>query len=385
MDVLQACVRYPPAPGGVEDHVQAIARKLHDRGHGLEVVTSDLHTETPWTRLPDDHADDEPFPVRRHRAWTPGGEAHYVTVPGMVPSMLGADADIVHAHSYGYFQTHVARLKQALQGTPLVLTTHFHPAWSMVGGTRRRRLRGFYDRWIGPRVLEAADAVVCVSSTEADRVAELGVDRDRIEVVPNGVHLDRFDDLDDGAAFREATGIEGEYVLFAGRLAVNKGLDVLVDAWRRLDVDAELAIVGEDQGVWAELAEQAPDDVHATGFLPADAYVSALSGAECLVLPSEYEAFGIVLVEAMACGTPTVATRVGGVPDVVDDGETGLLVDHGDPDALAEAIGELLDDPKRRDAMGQAGRARVEERFTWGAVVDDLETVYGRVSRREGG
>lgn len=382
MDILQACVRYPPAPGGVEDHVRAIARQLHARGHGLEVVTSDLQTETPWERLPGTHVDDEPFPIRRHRAWTPGGEAHYVAVPGMVRSMLASEADLVHAHSYGYFHTHVARLKQALQGTPFVLTTHFHPAWSMVGGDRRRRLRDLYDRWIGPRILEAADALICVSSTEADRVADLGVDRDAIEVVPNGVHLDRFDDLDDGAAFREATGIQGDYVLFAGRLAVNKGLDVLVDAWRRLDVDAELAIVGQDQGVWAELAEAAPDDVHATGFLPEEAYVSALSGAELLVLPSEYEAFGIVLVEAMACGTPTVATRVGGVVDVVDDGETGVLVDHGDPEALAEAIVGMLDDPKRRDAMGQAGRARVEERFTWEAVVDDLETVYDRVPRR---
>ena len=112
-------MRYPPAPGGAETNVAALATGLRERGHEVVVHTSDLWSETPFrrARLPGRVAD---VPIRRHTAFSPGGEAHYVLPPGMLPGLLREPADIVHTHSYGYFQNSVAWLRRQLQVTPWV-------------------------------------------------------------------------------------------------------------------------------------------------------------------------------------------------------------------------------------------------------------------------
>jgi glycosyltransferase involved in cell wall biosynthesis len=214
----------------------------------------------------------------------------------------------------------------------------------------------------------------------------LPLDLGRVRVIPNGFHPARFDPSPEGAPFRASIGMARTtpLVVFAGRLASNKGLHHLVPAFAALregHPDARLVLAGEDQDQRARLEALArkagvADRVHFTGHLDEATYRSALAAADVFVLPSEWEAFGIVLVEAMACGVPCVATRVGGAPDVVQDGVTGRVVPYGDEAALAQAIGGLLDDRPLAARMGEAGRARAFKEYSWDAVVERTLDLY---------
>lgn len=327
--------------------------------------------------------------VVRHRGRTPGKTFHYVFAPSMLKALRSAaeEADVVHAHSYGYFPTMAAARAARATGTPFVFTPHFHPPWSMEGGAARKLLRKVYDPTFGRYVLSRADRVIGVSSGEVDVMAEfLPLDRSRVRVIPNGFHPARFDPAPDGAPFRASLGLSPAtpLVVFAGRLASNKGLHHLLPAFAtlwRAHPDARLVLAGEDQDQRARLETLArslgvEDRVHFTGHLDDSRYRSALAAGDAFVLPSEWEAFGIVLVEAMACGVPCVATRVGGAPDVVQDGVTGRVVPYGDEDALARALGGLLSDRALATRMGQAGRARAFKEYSWDAVVERTLGVY---------
>ena len=124
MNIIQGCVRYPPAPGGAETVVKVYSEGLLAKGHKVEVITTDLYTETPFVKkkMPSKVGG---VPVTRHSAFTVSGEAHYVLAPGMVKSFLSKEADIIHTHSYGYFQNHAAWIREKLQSTPWVITPHF--------------------------------------------------------------------------------------------------------------------------------------------------------------------------------------------------------------------------------------------------------------------
>lgn len=385
MKVVQTSIRYPPAPGGAEAHVQAVSEGLVDRDHDVRVVTTDLRTEHPFDRDPSLPSEVGGVPVRRLPAWTPGGEGHYVFVRGLLRTLAreAREADLVHAHSYGYHPSWAAPLAARLAGVPYVHTPHYHPPWSMEGGPRRRLLRGVYDRTLGPFSLAHADRVLAVSRAEVDLLADAGLPVGETRFVGNGVTWSEWDPAPDPAPAREALDLEGPAVVFAGRLAANKGLPHLVDAFAQVaprHPDASLVLAGEDPGRGAHLLERAAghgleDRVELTGHLPRDLYRSVLAAAEVLVLPSEYEACGIVLLEAMACRTPVVAADRGGMPEVVGD-ESGLVVPYGDPERLAEAVAGILADPGRAEEMGEAGRQRVAGSWTWEAVVDRVEAAY---------
>ena len=230
MNIIQGCVRYPPAPGGAETVVKAYSEGLLAKGHKVEVITTDLYTETPFVKkkMPSKVGG---VPVTRHSAFTVSGEAHYVLAPGMVKSFLSKEADIIHTHSYGYFQNHAGWIREKLQSTPWVITPHFHPSWSMWGGAKRRTLRDFYDSKIGKSTMEAADLITCVSKHERDMlISEIGIEHDNIKIIYNGIHWDDWKDVPDPSFFRKKHGrISDKFVLFAGRLATNKGISVNTD------------------------------------------------------------------------------------------------------------------------------------------------------------
>ncbi len=396
MRILELAVRYPPAPGGAETHVAAVSEGLRARGHDVTVWTSDLFKEVPFERDPALPVEVNGVPVRRFPAWTPGGDVHYVVLRGLTRALLreARDFDVIHAHSYGYHQTVAAALARRTRGTPFLFTPHFHPHWSMEGGARRSQLRWVYDRTVSRFVFRAADRVLCVSSGERDILIEenVGLIPERVAMVPNGIHEDRYRTIPDPGPFREAYGFTDDDVLlvYAGRLASNKGLVALVDALPAVlawEPRARLVLAGEDQDQGPLIRARAAmlglsDRVHITGHVPDGLYASALSTADVFVLPSEYEAFGIVLSEAMAAARPVVATRVGGAPEVVggqagatgvEVAEGGIMVPPNDSASLSEGILRVLDDKALARRLGDAGRARVLECFTWRAVVDRVE------------
>ena len=385
MKILQGCVRYPPAPGGAETVVKAYSEGLRDLGHDVEVITTDLYTETPFVKkeMP---SEVNGINVTRHKAYTVSGEAHYVLAPGMVQSFLSKKADIIHTHSYGYFQNHAGWIRERFQSTPWVITPHFHPSWSMWGGTKRKKLREFYDTVIGKGTMESADLITCVSKHERDMlVSEIGISEDNIKIIYNGINWNDWQILPDKNIFRKQyPDISDKFVLFAGRLATNKGLSDLISAMDLVNQKSvDLVITGADMGLGKQLEKEALAKgvrMYRLGHIDDETYRSVLAAAEMLVLPSEYEAFGIVLLEAAAAETAVIGTNVGGIPEAMSPGNNGLIVEYNDVDNLSKSIATLLDDAKMCKEMGKAGRLWAKN-FSWESILKELEQEYISIIR----
>ena len=380
VNIIQGCVRYPPAPGGAETVVRAYSEGLQSKGHNVEVITTDLYTETPFVKknMPSEVSG---ISVSRHSAYSISGEAHYVLAPGMVTSFLKKKADIIHTHSYGYFQNHAAWIKERFQSTPWVITPHFHPSWSMWGGSKRRTLRDFYDTVVGKSTLESADLITCVSKHEKEMlIKEIGLNDDNIKIIYNGIYWKDWEKLPDKELFRtKYPKVSDKFVIFAGRLATNKGIHDLIEAVSIEESERfDLVVMGADMGLGGDLDKLALSKnvkMHRIGHVDDPIYRSALSAAEVLVLPSEYEAFGIVLLEAAAAQTPVVAARVGGTPEAMSEGKNGLLVEYSDPVSLSKAIFTILDDEKLAKEMSIFGREFAKD-FSWSNIVNMLEKEY---------
>jgi alpha-maltose-1-phosphate synthase len=252
--------------------------------------------------------------------------------------------------------------------------------------------------------VEAADAVIAVSSAmRADiRRAYPQVDPARIEVVYNGIDTDEYSyDAGIDALERHGVAVGVPTVLFVGRITRQKGIVHLLDAALEIDTDAQLVFCAgapdepEVERATRERVErlraQRSGVVWIEEMLPKPDVIQLLSHATVFSVPSIYEPLGIVNLEAMACGAPVVASAVGGIPEVVVDGETGLLVPvelgtDGNPvdparfaHDFAARVNELLADPARARSMGEAGRGRAVEEFSWSAVAERTVALYERV------
>lgn len=389
MQIAQLSTRYPPGPGGVERHVGEIVPRLGARGHTVRVLTSDLRREFPWERLPANVPRRETTAfgtVERLPAWSLPGPLHYPFLRGFARALDRSGAEVVHVHTYGTQQVAIADRHRRRRGVPYVLAAHFHPITSMQGGGARRRLRRFYDRRIGGPNLAHASRLLVESREEERLLRQLGHPLPPVRVVPPG--YTPLPAPPPPGTFALRYGIPGPYVLFVGRLAPNKGLRELVEAFAALahdDPAVTLVLVGDDGGVEAEVVRQArardlERRIVRTGYVPDDALLAgAFRDAGLFVLPSEYEAFGLVLLEAMAQGTPVLSTRVGGIPEFVEDGKAGRLVPPHDDFALAEALRALWADPEARRRMGAYGRDTVVPRYSWDGLVRELEGIYREV------
>ena len=328
--------------------------------------------DTPFTRF----ASDPPrcdFPVVRVRAWKLLDAPHGlgIVAPAMVRRTMTSGADVVHAHGYGYFPTVAAAFGTALDGAALVVTPHSdagRPTWA----------KRFFDSITPSLTLKRAHRVIAVSQHEAFHLRRLGVPAEKVRMVPNGVDLSEFAGL--AEARRPADSVTG---LFVGRIDPDqKGLVTLVRSIALLPhaVPIQIRLVGEDWGgtvLLKALAERLgiTDRVVFVGKLERRALISEYAKADFLVLPSLFEPFGIVLLEAMAAGLPVIASNIGGIPEVVADEDSGLLVEPGNPGALADAILRLCQHEGLRREMGYDGKVRAS-RYSWELVTPQIHAVY---------
>jgi starch synthase len=311
-----------------------------------------------------------------------------------------AGADVVHSHTwYANLAGHAAKL---LYGVPHVVTAH---SLEPLRPWKAEQLGGGYalSSWCERTAVEAADAIIAVSAgMRADVLAAYpAVDPDRVRVVHNGIDTAQYAP-DPGTDVLDRLGVEAwrPSVVYVGRITRQKGLPYLLRAARELPADAQLVllagapdtpeIAAEVEGLVAELRANRSGVIWVAEMLPKREVIQVLSHATVFVCPSVYEPMGIVNLEAMACETAVVATATGGIPEVVADGETGLLVPieqatdgTGRPLAperfvadLAAAINELLADPARAAKLGRAGRRRAVEHFSWDAIAARTLDVY---------
>jgi glycosyltransferase involved in cell wall biosynthesis len=375
--------------GGQNVHVAALALALGRRG--VEVT---VHTRRDDPDLPERGARAPGVTVRHVAAGPPERLPKDHLLPHMpeMAARLRRDwaqdpPDLVHAH---FWMSGVAALDAARPaGIPVVQTFH------ALGVVKRRHQR---DADTSPgcredlerRIMLEADRVVATASDEVFELVRQGADRHRISIVPCGVDTGRF--TPDGPS---APRGDRHRVVTVARLVPRKGVDDVIRAVARLD-GVELLVAGGPEAASLEADPEAgrlrelardlgcADRVTLLGGVPREDVPALLRSADAVVCVPWYEPFGIVPLEAMACGVPVVAASVGGLVDSVVHGSTGLHVPPRDPAALAAALRDLLADPARRAALGAAGVRRARSRFCWDRVAAGTLDAYARTTGAAG-
>ncbi len=408
MRVALLSYRSKPHVGGQGVYVERLSRALADAGHDVEVFSGqpypdDLDPRVRLTRLPSLGIYDEPNPFVPPPPWRLRSVADVVeyasTLTGAFAEPLSfslrADRalrnrldefDVVHDNqSLGYG---LLALRRRL---PFVATIH-HPI-SRDRVVEMAAARGWRRRWsvarwysfvaMQARVARRVPLVIGVSTIATDdTVEDFGIDRERIRVVPLGVDTDLFRP--------GGHRVPGRIVAVASADKPLKGVAHLLDALAKLRVerDAELQLVSsiEPGGATDRRIESLGLREHVTihSGLTSEQIAELLRTAEIMCVPSLYEGFSLPTVEALASGTPVVASRAGAIPEVVGEGEDdcAVLVTPGDAEELAAALGALLDDADRRAALGAAGRARALHRYSWASVAQATADVYAEAVRR---
>jgi glycogen synthase len=365
--------RFDPI-GGMQDHTAGLTRRLARRGVTQIVLTTRPPTAPRRQPLgPNARVIRVGLPVRRARQL-------WALPAAVLAPRLARRADLVHAHlGEDLAVLPLAFLAARRRRLPVVVTVHASPAHTI----RARDLRtalvvalgGPIERWAQRR----AAATIVLTERMAARVAPVA-GRERVRVMRRGVDRDAFTDPGPDP-FPKLRG--WPRVVFLGRLTRSKGVDTLVAAAARLRTPGvQVVLVGDGPArAQVEAASRrlgVDGRVHITGFVPHHRTPAVLASADLIVLPSVYEELGTVLVEALQVGLPAVATDVGGIPEVVEHGRTGLLVKPGDPAALAAAIDAVVGDPEVARRMGAAARERAPE-YDWERVADEVRALYDQV------
>ncbi len=371
---------YPPdVYGGAGVHVDFLVRELQ------KLIDVDVHCMGAPREGATAHSEDDARLVGANSA------LRILSADLTMTAAVGR-SDLVHAHTwYAAMAGHWAKL---LYDVPHVITAHsLEPQrpW------KAEQLGGGYrlSSWAERTAMEGADAVVAVSRGMRDDVLASYpvIDPDRVHVISNGIDAD-FYRPDPGTDVLERLGVDLDrpYVAFVGRITRQKGVPHLLRAGLRLDPAVQLVLLAgaADTPELKAETDAAIEDLRATRdgvfvvseMLPREDVRQVLTHALAFCCPSVYEPLGIVNLEAMACETAVVASAVGGIPEVVADGTTGLLVDYTPDDAagfeerFAGAVNRLAADPAEAERMGKAGRARAVGEFGWDAVAERTVQLY---------
>ncbi|MEC3906219.1 glycogen synthase [Tamlana sp. 2201CG12-4] len=309
------------------------------------------------------------------------------------------DADVVHCHTwYAHFAGIVAKL---CYGVPLVITTH---SLEPLRPWKREQLGRGYDAssWVEKTAIEMADALIAVSEeTKEDVLKHFNVSEDKVKVIYNGINLQQYNVTSETSTL-DNYGVDKTkpYVLFVGRITRQKGIIHLVNAIKYIDPDTQIVLCAGAPDT-PEIAKEMEDSVNEVKktrnnviwidkMVTKEEIIQLYSHADVFCCPSIYEPFGIINIEAMACNTAVVASAVGGIKEVVVDGETGILVpleqqqeapfEPIDPDKfsrdLAEGVNKVINDKNLRETMAINGRKRVEDYFDWIAIAKQVEDLY---------
>ncbi|MBC7271138.1 MAG: glycogen synthase [Streptomyces sp.] len=367
---------YPPdVYGGAGVHVEFLAREL------ASLVDLDVHC---W-------GEGRAAGVVRHRPWTALDRANDALRTFSVDLSIAAELEgreLVHSHTwYANLAGHLAKL---LYGVPHIMTAH---SLEPLRPWKAEQLGGGYalSGWAERTAIEAADAVIAVSGAMREDILACypALDPARVHVVHNGIDTAVYRP-DPGTDVLQRLGLDPDrpYVLFVGRITRQKGVPQLLRAVRDIDPAAQVVLCAgapdtpeierEFRDLFQELGA-VRDAVHwIPRMLPRPEVVQLLTHAAVFVCPSVYEPLGIVNLEAMACGTAVVASAVGGIPEVVADGETGLLVPLTDDfeAGLTRALDTVLADPAAARRMGEAGRERAVGEFGWDTVARHTVRLY---------
>jgi glycosyltransferase involved in cell wall biosynthesis len=382
--VVHVTLRFD-APGGVETYVRELAKRQRAAGDDVEVFASDLYDEAHWDRRSDYAPTVDGVPVRRfpvHRRLIP--RLNLPLMVGLIDALADSGADVIHAQSHRYGHVLQAAAVAARRDIPLVVSTSYHPP-DHRDPARTRAILRLVDVGFGMSAYRTARAVAVQSELERRLLAEFAP-ADRLRLIPPGVDLAEWSHPEKDSA--SALGLPPQYVLFIGRVAANKGLGDLIAAAAAQppDLRQPVVIMGADWGERPRLEGLARQlgiepSIVWLGHVPdRSTYRAVLRGASTFVLPSEWEAYGFVLLEAMIAEVPIVATSVGAVPEVLDGGRFGRLVPYGQPAALAAALRSVSADTAGTRARVTAARSHIQQ-LDWSVCAERFRALYREIGR----
>ena len=368
---------FPPYPGGAGNTAYRFAKGQAERGHHVEVFTAPAEGDPPDPGKAIVHRIEPRFAI---------GNAPLLPQLGRLEGF-----NVVHVHYpfiFGSELTLLARLRKRRRQAALIV----HYKNRLLGSGPRGALFETYEHTVSPTLIRAADRILVLSEDHARSVSYLrkALERtpDRVIEMPNGVDTETFSPGPDSGGVRAELGIPADAVLASFVATLDrahhfKRLDVAIEALSRArSREVHLIVAGGGElldGFRAQAREAGVGNrVHFLGRVPHTELPDVLRASDLFVLTTEPpESFGIVLIEALACGLPAVATDYPGVRAVIDDGETGFLVPAGDSAAVAEALDRLVDMGRDgRERIGAEGRRRCEERWAWPALLDRMDAAY---------
>jgi len=377
MKIIKVSSFFWPVYGGMENHLYYEGREFLKLGHDFRIFTSDSKRKEGKILRKEEIIDG--LKVKRFPTWLMLS-AFTPICPALLKSVLTEDYDVLHVHSYRQFHNFAVLLGK-LRGKPVVLSTH----WPEYPDSARSKLLNkfikIYDKTIGPFILNAADKLVV--QTEAEKLwlqEKFKINPEKVEIIPPGFHS-FYLDARDGKKFREKYKIKEKFiVLLIGRLHKSKGFDKIIKIAGGFR-DVKFVLVGPDGGYRKDF-EKLACDMHVenkvlfTGEVSEQEKIDALAACDVLAMPSDYEAFGISLIEAFAHGKPVIATNAGGMPHVV--GDCGFVFEKDNLEDLKEKLQMLLSDKKLREELGKKAKERARN-YTWEKLARDLEKVYAKL------
>jgi glycosyltransferase involved in cell wall biosynthesis len=376
MRIVHTCLRYPPALGGAENYIKDIVTQTRDikKGRDVRVLSSQLKTHSPISTLDNKSLSQDPIYLQRlHHLKFP-----FISYPWLqsLPYYLKHhQPDILHSYGFWYQPADITARFAVKHKLPFI----FHPIF-YENSVRRKPIWQIYKKTIGQKTFAAASVVVVISPQEQRLITKNNFPVKKFALIPPGIDMDKFSKPTHN--FYQSQNIKGKIILSVGRLAHSKGLDDVIDILPSLiknHPDLHYAIIGEDFGYQKNLQDKVThlgltNHVHFLGKINPQQLISAYQHADILAHPSHYEAFGIVLAESLAAGTPVVARHCSSIPYVCPHNIGGLL--FSSRPELLKSLDHLLKNISMQKKYGALGRQYVRDNFDSPKTIGSIISLY---------
>lgn len=381
MKILHVIPYFTPKRGGDVNVCYNLSKQLVKRGHEVTIITTDFELDKGFVKsIEKEGVIVIPFHCIANirlflfspsmKKWLNTNLRHF---------------DLVHMHDFRSYQNKIVHFYAIKYNIPYILQAH----GSVLPFFQKKRLKTFFDQFFGYAILKNTSKVIALTNTEVEQYKKMGVDGNKIEVVPNGIDLSEYNALSERGEFRRKHWIkyDEKIILYVGRLHRSKGIDLLVKAFSEISKelgDVRLVLVGPDDGYKSVLENliqelKVMDKVLFTGFVTKDEKISAFVDADVFVTPS-FSGFPVTFLEACACNTPIITTNNGDELDWIHN-KVGYVVEY-DKDLLRDSIFKVLSDEELRRKFGLEGKQLIRECFEWSSIIKKIEKVYERCYMR---
>ena len=376
MRILQVIPYFTPKRGGSVSVARNLSTQLARRGHRVTILTSDFELDPDYVK----EAEEERVTVVSFRCVM--NKSMFLFTPRMKKWLNRhiADYDLIHVHNFRSYQSNIVMTIARSRGVPYLLQAH----GSIPMITREMALpKKLYDLTWGRRILDGACLLIAVSEVEAEQITGIGIESDKIAVIPNALQTEKFANLSNEGSFRRRLAIEDRrIILYVGRILKAKKIDVLIRSFEiaaKAVEDAVLIIAGPDEDYRQNLEDlvrtfRLEDRVIFLDYL--DDVAEAYQDADVLVNPASTEIFGLVPFEATMCGTPVIVSIESGCGRIMKDARCGYAIDTMNVSQLANTIVNALANPKQGAILAERGKEFIAGNLEWNKIVQRYELAY---------